>query len=307
MKLTFNEYISSFLMECECKDLSEQTTEWYKKKLVAFGIFLRDKYSIDSPLDATKEHLKAFIYALKTDRERDLSVPYIRGFGRTLSVFYNYLESEYGIDNPSTGLTLPKMPQKHFPILTEADIAKLLRAPEKQGLAGYTHYSIMYTLLDTGMRVGELVSFKTSDINIEDGFIRVFGKGSKDRLVPMGKELKRALLKYKTIRPSNENSDIFFLNAGGRPYTRGAVGQFIRRYGRREGISGVRVSPHTFRHTFATMYILNGGDSYSLQRILGHSTPAIVQVYVNMTAKNIIEQHKKFSPGDSIQMSSSRV
>ena len=291
-------------MECECKDLSVETTEWYKKKLLAFKSFLSQGYGLETPTEATREHLRAFIYSMKTDAARDLSPSYIRGFGRTLSVFYAYLEKEFDCTNPSKGLTLPKLPKKHFPIFSESDIVKLLAVPEQTGLGGFTHYCIMYTLLDTGIRVGELVGFKLSDVSCADSTIRVFGKGAKERIVPMGAHLKRTLMKYKAIRRAEAEIDNFFLNVLGQPYNRNTVGQFIRRYGKAAGLSGVRVSPHTFRHTFATMYILNGGDSYSLQRILGHSSPAIVQVYVNMTSKDIIEQHKKFSPGDSLKKNS---
>ncbi len=133
--------------------------------------------------------------------------------------------------------------------------------------------------------------------------LKVWGKGAKERMVPFGKKVQGALWKYMmSCRPPPivPRYDHVFLTWHGRPLTKDRVEAIVEHYGRKAGISGVRVSPHTFRHSFAVMFLRNGGNVFSLQRIMGHSTLDVLRIYVNMAQADIQEAHRRHSPADNM-------
>ena len=161
-------------------------------------------------------------------------------------------------------------------------------------------------LLDTGLRVSELADLRLDDV-IADGFLRVRGKGNKERLVPLGSVSHRRLTEYVSRdrpRPIAAFVDHLFLARDGRPMTAVAVKHAFRRIGARAGLAGVRTNPHTFRHTFAKLYLVNGGDLFSLQRILGHTTLDMVRRYVDLDAGDVKRIHVQASPVDRLAAAS---
>ena len=147
-------------------------------------------------------------------------------------------------------------------------------------------------LLDTGLRASELVGLTMVNVNLEDGLVKVMGKGSKERIVPIGAKVQRALWKYlqrHRPQPANPLCPTLFLTLTGKPITTDRLRTIIEKYSIRADIEGVRCSPHTLRHTFAISYLRNGGDVFSLQRILGHSSLEIVRYYVNLAQADIKE------------------
>jgi integrase/recombinase XerD len=151
------------------------------------------------------------------------------------------------------------------------------------------------------MRVSELTNLKIEDIDWTENMFLIMGKGRKERIVPFSSRLKRVLWKYLNKRSYIEN-DYLFLDIYGEKMTRHAVQQMTSKYGKKAKITKVRVSPHTFRHTFSKMWILNGGDIFSLQKILGHTTMDMVRNYVNLASSDVQIQHKKFSPLDRMDL-----
>lgn len=164
--------------------------------------------------------------------------------------------------------------------------------------------AIVLLLLDSGIRVSECKEIELDDVNLENGCIMIRnGKGSKERIVPVGSLVQKTLWKYiKQFRPQPLTQQVkaLFLSDKGLPLTRNGIQQMLRRYGKRAGINGIRCSPHTLRHTFAKNYLLNGGDIFSLQKMLGHSSLASVRLYVNLFATDIKKQHQRFSPVDNL-------
>jgi integrase/recombinase XerD len=159
-------------------------------------------------------------------------------------------------------------------------------------------------MLDTGLRVSELASIDLNDVNLYEGYITIrVAKGGKERIIPVGSLVQKLLWQYiNAYRPKPLTTKIIrlFLNDTGIPITKNGIQQLLRRYGKRAGISGTRCSPHTFRHTFSKNYLLNGGDIFSLQKILGHSSLASVRMYLNLFATDIKRQHQRFSPVDNL-------
>jgi len=159
-------------------------------------------------------------------------------------------------------------------------------------------------LLDSGIRVSELVNINLEDVNLAEGWITIkVGKGGKERIVPVGSVVQKSLWKYINrfrSQPLTQKVTRLFLSDDGLPLTRSGIQQMLRRCGKRAGISGVRCLPHTFRHTFAKSYLVNGGDIFSLQKILGHSSLASVRTYLNLFGTDIKKQHQKYSPADNL-------
>lgn len=162
----------------------------------------------------------------------------------------------------------------------------------------------MLMLLDTGIRVSELAGLELGKVDLSAGFITVCGKGNKERQVPLGITMRTVLAKWLMMRNQITHADPYlFVARDGRQLKVRTIQDEITYYGEKAGIVGVRVSPHTFRHTFAKMWIMNGGDAFSLQKILGHTAMDMVRKYVNLATNDVAEQHRKFSPADRISRS----
>jgi integrase/recombinase XerD len=164
-------------------------------------------------------------------------------------------------------------------------------------------------LYDTGIRLSELISLDFRKIDFNQSCLVVNGKGNRERTVPFGREARRTLWRYMTsFRPEPDSPQVIqmFLTNKGLPLKPRAVQSMLSRLGKRAGISEVRCSPHTLRHTFAKQYLMCGGDVFSLQRILGHSSLEVVKIYINLLSSEICRQHSKFSPLDNMEMAAPR-
>jgi len=162
---------------------------------------------------------------------------------------------------------------------------------------------MMLALLDTGVRVSELCGLRLDDVDLSNGYLKVMGKGQKERYVPTGLKLIKALLKYKiSHRPkANGPGSLFFLCRDGRPITKARVQKIVRRYGERAGIK-TRPSPHTFRSTKAVLYLRNGGDPFSLQKMLGHSSLVMTRRYSNLADSDVRRQHLAYGVADKLKI-----
>ncbi len=229
----------------------------------------------------------------------------VNGYMRALQSFWSWLKREDLIDtNPFDRLKIPKAPRKVIPIFTVEQLRRLLGAIDIASPSGYRDYTIIITLLDTGIRCSELTGLRLEDVNLESRLLKVWGKGSKERQVPIGARVQKALWKYLSRyrpEPATPRHDRVFLTRDGYPLTKDRLEAIVERYGRKAVITGVRVSPHTFRHTMAVTFLRNGGDVFSLQRILGHSSLEVLRGYVNLAQSDISRVHQKHSPADNLE------
>ncbi len=157
-------------------------------------------------------------------------------------------------------------------------------------------------LLDTGMILGELIGLKKNDVDLRNKTLKVFGKGAKERRLPIGKRLLAALWKYQLYRPQPATGSIdnFFLTRDGWPLTKNRVETVIKNLGRKAGLQGVRCSPHTFRHTFCIQFLRNGANLFSLQQMTGHSSLEVLRGYVALAESDLKIVHQRFSPADNL-------
>jgi integrase/recombinase XerD len=168
---------------------------------------------------------------------------------------------------------------------------------------GYRNYAIILTLLDTGLRVSELCGLRLSCLWLADGMLKVMGKGSKERLIPIGKQVQRVLWRYISRRrpePASLNCDLLFLTKDGAQLTKDRMEKIMADYGRKAGLEGVRCSPHTLRHTAAVTFLRNGGDVFSLQKMLGHASLEMTRRYCELADIDVKRAHMTASPVDNL-------
>jgi site-specific recombinase XerD len=237
-------------------------------------------------------------------QQGQLSGHTVNGYLRALRAFWAWAQREGFVqENPFLQVQIPKAPKKVMPTFTQEQLRRLIAAIDTRTPLGYRDYIIILTLMDTGIRCSELTGLKVQDVNLQARLFKVWGKGAKERMVPFGRKVQSALWKYLTYyrpEPLIPCYDHVFLTGQGRPLTKDRVEAIVEHYGTKAGISGVRVSPHTFRHNFAVMFLRNGGDVFSLQRIMGHSTLDVLRIYVNMAQADIQEAHRRHSPADNM-------
>jgi integrase/recombinase XerD len=315
---SFAQIIETYVLSCITEGKSPKTIEWYTSNLRRFSRYLDEREPGLSIERIGVTEARGFIYHLqhdvrrweeKTDvwDEKPLSAHSVQGYARTMKAFWSWLVAEGVIErNVMSRLKLPKVPRRVMPTFSGDELRRMLGLLDRKTALGFRDYVVLLVLLDTGIRLSELVMLETRSIDFGQSCFPVKGKGGKERLVPFGTEVRRALRRYVGSyrqEPLHRETREVFLSARGLPLRARAVQSMISRLGERAGIVGTRCSPHTFRHTFARRYLMCGGDVFSLQRILGHTSLEVVKLYVNLGTGDIAEQHRQFSPVDNMSMS----
>jgi integrase/recombinase XerD len=292
--------IQDFLFHCQYeKNLSEKTITAYTIDLEQLSAFLRQSYPVDSVYDIDKHIVKEYMRHLSGFKTKT-----IKRKIASLKAMFNYLGYENDdFINPFHKIKICLREANVLPtVMSISEVRKILsRLYDKERTTDKTLYSyravvrdiaIVELLFATGVRVSELCSLKTTDVNLREGYIKVFGKGSKERFVQLcGKETKAALKNYSALfKQEMARSGYFFINRIGQPLTAQSVRLMIRDYVNDAGLDK-NITPHTFRHTFATLLLEENVDIRYIQNMLGHSSITTTQIYthVNMeTQKKIL-------------------
>jgi integrase/recombinase XerD len=276
------------------RGLAENTVQAYSRDLARFFGFL-EKRGL-SPPEVSQEDVLAYMSSL----QGGLSVRSAARGLSALKLFFRFLVSTGRIEaSPARLLGTPRIPQRLPGVLSRQEVELLLAQPEPSSPLGMRDRAMLELLYATGLRVSELVHLKVQNINLEAGFVRTLGKGSKERMVPMGAKALEALRGYLSDgRPAllrGKSSPYLFLNLRGRPMTRQGFWKLIRRYGVKAGIpKGIK--PHLLRHSFATHLLECGADLRSVQIMLGHADISTTQIYTHVTRERLKEIHEKFHP-----------
>jgi integrase/recombinase XerC len=265
--------------------LSPRSIEWYAMVLGRVARDLGPGREIDT---ISPSELRAWLVTLR----ETLSPGSVLGYYRASKAFGNWLARE-GIAAAAGFLALrrPKTPSRVIEPIPDDDLRRLLAA------ASVRDRALILLLLDTGLRLSEAAGITLSDLRA-DGSIKVMGKGSRERIVPVGPTARSALVRYLSERRTGDPNDGLFLGREGALTTRG-IHQLLARLKRRTGVRS-RCNPHSLRHTFARAYLVNGGDLFSLQRILGHSTLDMVRRYVALADSDVARRHEVASPADRL-------
>jgi len=274
------------------RNLAKNTIESYRRDLLHFVQFLEGRRK------------KALLEVNELDLREFLSFEYDRGQkGRstarrltTLRMFYRHgLKEKWLEHDPTVNVELPKLGRALPHYLTEAEIESLMAQPDLATPLGRRDRAMLELLYASGLRVSELVGLAAADVHFEMGFVRVLGKGSKERLVPVGRSALGAMREYLDLsRPAlakGRLSDAMFLSNRGRKMTRQQFFLLLKGYAKRAGIQK-EVSPHKLRHSFATHLLGGGADLRSVQAMLGHADLATTQVYTHVTPDRLKAIHK---------------
>ena len=274
--------------------------------------------------DATRishHEIRAFILYLQQKRcfsnhrfnhtqDRGLSGHTINCYLRSLRIFFSWLVSESLIEtNPFDRVKIPRPPRKVIPAFSDSQIRQLLGVLDTRTAEGYRDYTIILTLLDTGLRVSELCNLKLGNLWLDEGMLKVLGKGNKERLIPIGKQVQRLLWRYINRcrpEPAMAKYNFLFLTREGKPLTKDRAEKIMTYYGRKAGIEGVRCSPHTLRHSAAVRFLRNGGDVFSLQRMLGHASLEMTRRYCELADIDVKRAHMTASPVDNLSLDNRR-
>jgi integrase/recombinase XerD len=278
------------------KGLSRNTLEAYARDLQGFAARVR-KSGIASVGAITAEHTRDYFQAL---RSKGLSP---RSTARMLSAlrgFHKFLLRERAArENPLRRLRSPKVVPPLPAVLSAGEVEDLLRQPDPQKPPGLRDRAMLEVMYAAGLRVSELIGLSLNDVNLEVGYLRARGKGSKERIVPLGRAACRALKDYlegsRRLAPFRSSDPALFPGRGGKGMTRQGFWKILKGYARAAGIQKP-ISPHTIRHSFATHLLEHGADLRSVQSMLGHADIATTQVYTHVSRDRLKRAHQKFHP-----------
>ncbi len=279
------------------RGLSKNSVENYSRDVNKLLFFLKENDVEVSPISISDEVIQQFIYEISKDVNARSQSRIISG----LRSFFEYLIFEnYRKDNPTSLLETPKIGRKLPDTLAINEIDMLINQIDLSHPQGERNRAILETLYSCGLRVTELITLQISDLFFEEGFIRVIGKGDKQRFVPINSETQKYIILYKnhirnhiTIQKGFE--DTLFLNRRGKQLTRNMIFLIIKDLTEKAGIKK-KVSPHTFRHSFATHLLENGADLRSIQQMMGHESITTTEIYMHLDKSFLKEVVEKYHP-----------
>jgi site-specific recombinase XerD len=294
---------------------SPATVEWYSRVLRYFDNYLNE-HNLPSTLgDLNIFVVREFVLYLQTRKKwtghpsmppskANLAAISVQTYVRSLRAFFGWLHREgYTEDNILADLKPPKAPVKLVEVLTDEEVRMILACLDSDKASGCRDTAIIVNMLDTGLRLSELANLKLADAHVDQGYLKIMGKGSKERIVPIGGRAQKVLLRYIyhfRSEPLSTGDNTVFLTLEGRSMSSNAIKLILKRISQKSGVK--RFHAHLCRHTFATNYLINGGDVFSLQQILGHTSLEMVRRYVTLASSQVMVQHRKFSPMDRMNL-----
>ena len=276
--------------------VSPRTIEAYRRDIVRCAAFARD-HGANNPSALTATILREYVYSLK---DLGLAGSSIRRNISALKTWFKILLAEGLVSaDPTERIESPQLWRSLPEVLTVEEVTKLLAAPQLEEPLAFRDRAMLELAYGAGLRVSEWITLLLKDVVLEEGLVRVFGKGSKERLVPIGRSAIGAIAVYiRELRPTLERGagkGTLFLNSRGEPLTRMGAWKILRKYVLQAGIEKT-VSPHTLRHSFATHLLEGGADLRAVQEMLGHADIATTQIYTHVDREYLRSVHRQFHP-----------
>ena len=294
MNIFLKEYLSVLKLE---KNLSDNTVSSYKNDINSFMQFIESRKIED--LSSIKQNPLADFF--KSLKEIGLTSSSAARYYSSLKGFFTYLFlSRYITENPIEKISSPKLAKNLPSVLTVEETDSVLSQPDTNNKLGLRDKAVLELLYACGTRVSELINIKISDLFFADDVIRVFGKGSKERIIPIGSSAVKWINKYLKesrvlLMKKAKSENYLFLNNRGTKLSRMGVWKIVDRYVKEAGIEK-EVHPHTFRHSFATHLLEGGADLRAVQEMLGHADISTTQIYTHIDRDYIKQVHKDFHP-----------
>ena len=310
---TLDQLIQEFEVFNKVEGKSPRSVEKYNFVLAQFLSYLGDKGKPTELGDLTLSLIREYVVHLqqrdrltapgKRDR-KGLSPGTIDAHVRSILAFFHWLCQEgYTEELALERLKPPRLPKELAEPLSDMELSWIYSAIDGKTDWGSRDLAIVTTSLDTGLRRSELAGLQVNDVHLEEGRLKVMGKGRKERIVPVGNSARKALLRYLyhfRPEPTHGAENSFFLTIEGESLTSNAVRLIVDRLAKRSGVK--RLHAHLFRHSFAVRFLMNGGNVFSLQQILGHTSLEMVRRYVNLAEAYVVTEHRKFSPVDAMNI-----
>ncbi|MBF0504693.1 MAG: site-specific tyrosine recombinase XerD [Candidatus Omnitrophica bacterium] len=293
MKEFIDEFMNYLSVE---RGLAKNSLLAYRRDLNKYTDYLFRKGIKDSNKVA-REHVSSFMFDLK---KQNMSPSSICRNLAAVKMFHRFLVREnLSTEDPTTLVDTPKLWQRIPSVLTQAEIEAMIKAASGRKSQQVRDQAILEIFYASGLRVSELSDLKITSVNFDAGFVRAVGKGSKERIIPLGKKAREALQKYLDhVRPKllkKHTSDFLFLSRLGQRISRQSLWTLIKSYARQANIKK-SIKPHTLRHTFATHLLEHGADLRSVQEMLGHADISTTQIYTHVDNERLKSVHKQFHP-----------
>lgn len=293
MLCLFDDAISGFLLDRRISGLTPASIETYRIHLEGFKRWCLARKCDFSQVSVVE--VREYLSERQSKSQSRLVESY-----RRLQPFFRWAATELQYGNPFDRIRKPKEPRTQVSALTEEHVKAMLANCKGCGELGLRNEGLIRLLVDSGLRVSEALALLVQDLRLDDGSIAVHsGKGQKDRTAYIGPKTRKILLRYLGQRLKIP-SCVVFLSRHGSRLTRTYACHLISRLGHQAGIVGVRVSPHSLRHTFATWFLRSGGDVFSLQRQLGHASLSMTRRYLDLTDLDVASIHARHSPGNLV-------
>ena len=319
--------IKGYLLSRKVQGCTEKTLNWYRQKLLLFCDYMKDEQQITALNKITITHLRLFVDHMQQTKsgennphnhgsvDASLSDLTVKGYVQVIKGFFSWCVSEEPPllrKNPATSLKLPKVAKYLIKTLEDHHVEALLAACDIGTPLGFRDHLILWLFLDTGIRLSELCTLTLDRVFIRissSPYIKIMGKGRKEREVGLHETTAELLWKYIHMyrHPHDPTEQTVFINRYGKPLTPTGVGQIILDMKKRAGIEGIRVSPHTLRHTFARTYLARGGDLGKLSRLMGHSKVSTTEEYLkDFSSRDARVDQSEFSPAAVFKAKKSR-
>jgi integrase/recombinase XerD len=294
MKILISEFLNYLSVE---RGLAKNTLMAYGRDLEMYVQYLGAKQGVKSPEGVTREKITSYMHEQK---KQGLTAVSICRSLAAIRMFHRFLVREnFATVDPTDLVDTPKLWKRIPDVLSQAEVNAMLDATQGRDWQSVRDRGILELFYASGLRVSELVGLRVDSINYDMGFVRCLGKGSKERIIPIGKRAREAILKYiesgrkKILKGRVE--DALFISRLGKKLSRQSAWKIIKFYARKAGVKKT-IKPHTLRHTFATHLLEHGADLRSVQEMLGHSDIATTQIYTHVDKERLRIIHKQFHP-----------
>lgn len=289
-------HLQGFLLSSRVDGLSPRTLADYEYKIGAFVVFCSG-LGINDPDQVTASEVRQFLLKLQ-EKGAPASVS---GYYKSVKRFFNWMVEEKVLDrSPMVTIHPPRVPQKVIMPFNPEHIKHLLLLCDDRTFIGARNRALVLVFLDTGLRLSEMAGIQLADIRGRET-VKVMGKGAKERVVRIGKTAQKALLRYLLMR--QDSHLCLWVSEERKPLTHWGIAQVIDTLRKRSGITDVRCSAHTFRHTFATRALMNGAGEFEVQSLLGHSKLDMTRRYAaSLRSEEAVVGHRKWSPVDNLKL-----
>ncbi|AQU02571.1 hypothetical protein B1774_00320 [Dehalococcoides mccartyi] len=288
--------LKAFILTCKVARLSPHTIKYYTYALTSFLGYC-STLGINAVEEIEANHVRLYLVKLQERNNPTSVLDYYKAVKR----FFNWLIEEGVLSkSPLATIKPPRIEQKVIRPFTKQQIEDLLTTCGDSP-TGLRNRAMILTMLDTGLRVSEMAAIQLKDVDFDKETIIVMGKGAKQRIVRIGHKTQESILRYLLTR--QDECPALWLSTTGAGLSTEGIKVVVRELGKRAGLTGVRCSPHTFRHTFATQALINGAGEFEVQSLLGHSTLTMTKRYTaSLRSEYAVQEHKKFSPVDNMRL-----